>query len=307
MSRPYPGETQRTDAAADTELHAPASGSERRAGRSIHSAADDSALGSVDQVFIWLSEVRGAAAPVAVQTVAARKPPAEEASPPPPEASRAETEWLREERERFRAFTADQLAALNRQRQELAAVQSRAERQLVSREQELNRRQALLDARLQALQEREQAAECREAELAARADAQVAREASAAGLGEEFRRLAEAVAREEVLLTGLKEEADRLRPALHQARAEYERMRESVRAFEQERSRWEAQREQCLRRLDDVDQAEQALLRRAAEVERMEEEVRTELDRRDCELRRRERELEARAKHAGRAERVGAP
>jgi hypothetical protein len=63
----------------------------------------------------------------------------------------AQLDWLREEVDRFNHFVAQQLAQIQKGREEVARAAARTEAAFVAREQEANRRQAAMLARADAL------------------------------------------------------------------------------------------------------------------------------------------------------------
>ncbi len=214
--------------------------------------------------------------------------PARVVSPsgPDPQDAAAHLEWLRQETQRFNEYVVRKLALLEKRRQELANMESRAEATYLTREQELNRQQVALDARTEAVRQREQVIAARAAELDRQAESLAAqkgdivdREAHLAGLE---RKIADLEKRERQLwpvveaLEGRRADAEAAQAALDRQRAALER------------------------RQAQLEREEQALRRRMEELDELEQQLRQELEEQ-------ERDLEAQRRVLAQREQVSRP
>ena len=199
-------------------------------------------------------------------------------SAPAPGSPEAERLWLNEERQRLDAYSANQLAALAQQRGKLVDLQSKVEARQVSREQELNRLQKQLDHHAEELRQREQ--KCAGVESAL-----TEQRGLLAGAEEDVRRRRQERTELEVQVAELAGEADRLHQATEDARREYGILDETIRDREQAHALEDVlrdrQRLECEQRLASLSSGEKALEQRTAELDRLEERIREELEARD--------------------------
>ncbi|HET6575794.1 MAG TPA: hypothetical protein VFG68_19490 [Fimbriiglobus sp.] len=202
--------------------------------------------------------------------------PAVGVSGPVPDDAAAHLEWVRAESHQFDQYVATRLAALDRRRQEMAALESRLESEFTTREQELNRQRASLTARTEALAGREEEFARREGEFAQ----------TLAGLtGRE-----KAVAAREAKLTAHKLKV-----------VELERREKQLWPVVEALERRKEEAEHLLARLAELDKRQaqldregQALARRVAELDELEQDLRSELEEREREVEERRRLLEMR-------------
>jgi hypothetical protein len=197
-------------------------------------------------------------------------------SGPVPEDAAAHLEWVRAEAHQFDQYVATRLAALDRRRQELAALESRLEADFTTREQELNRLRASLTARSEALSGREEEFARREAGFAETLAGLEGREAA---LGVREAKLMKL----KLQVIELEHREKQLWPV--------------VEALE----RRKAEAEHLLARLAELDKRQaqleregQALTRRMVELDELEQDLRSELEQREREVEERRRLLELR-------------
>lgn len=151
-----------------------------------------------------LAQTPPPAATLSVSPARAFQPPGAPSQAPielTAENAEAHLDWLRQEVDRFNSFVAQQLAQIQRGREDIARTAARTEAAFVAREQEFNRRQAALLAQAEALVRR------REEELA-RQRAELAEQR-----GELERRLAE-VERTEAAVRRRVKEAEQIEEEL---------------------------------------------------------------------------------------------
>lgn len=193
---------------------------------------------------------------------------------PGPDDAAAHLEWVRAEAHQFDQYVATRLAALDRRRQEMAALESRLESEFTTREQELNRMRASLVARTEALAGREEEFARKEAAFAETLSGLEGREA--------------ALGVREAKLTKLKLKV-----------AELERREKQLWPLVEALERRKDEAEHQLARLAELDKRQealdresQALARRVVELDELEQDLRGELEQREREVEERRRQLE---------------
>jgi DNA repair exonuclease SbcCD ATPase subunit len=205
-------------------------------------------------------------------------------------------EWARQEKTRFDAYVRQRLADLETTRRRLAEAESQAETRAVTRDVELNRRQAGLVARAAELDRRE-------AELARATEALATREATLAEVAADVTNRQEGIAELETRRLALEREVADLGRLASDLRPMVERL--EVRKAEAEAIRTDlaAKHSTLDRRMVEVGRTEVALQRRLDELDDLEQTLRSELEVRERELERQRVDLEEELKAARR--RVG--
>jgi hypothetical protein len=261
----------------------------------------DSCIQAIDQFFVDTASPPRASRRSAIRSTPPPRPVEEDTVyeiAANPEEKAAEQQWSREERARIEAYAANQLAQIKQQREELAAWRSQVEAALVAREQEVNRQLKLIAVRNDKLQNREAECTAREADLAIDLEKSgqmlTARE-SARRQQQEAE--AAVVAQTEVLaqLTARVAEAEE---ALRKAEMERTRVVDDMadynRARDDEEREWNVRRHELERRVEKLEQSEQAMARQVMEAAEVESLVRAELEQRESELAILSRELDLR-------------
>jgi hypothetical protein len=199
---------------------------------------------------------------------------------PSPEDAATHLDWLRRETQQFNQYVATRMAAFDRRRQELAALESRLESEFTTREQELNRVRASLSARTEVLAGREGEVARREATFAE----------TLAGLES---RVAAVAAREAKIAS------------LIVKVVELERREKELRPVVEALERRKAEAEHLLSRLGELDRRQvelereaQALARRGNELDELEQDLRQELEQREREVEERSQMLDLRESQA---------
>jgi hypothetical protein len=199
---------------------------------------------------------------------------------PSPEDAAAHLDWLRGETRQFNQYVATRLAALDRRRQELAALESRLESEFTTREQELNRVRASLSARTEALTGREGEVARQESTFAETLAGLESREAAVAAREAKIASLLVKV----VELERREKELGPVVEALERRKAEAEHL--LARLAELDKRQVELEREA------------QALSRRGNELDELEQDLRQELEQREREVEERSQMLDLRESQA---------
>lgn len=199
----------------------------------------------------------------------------------------SDEEWLREEKERLETYLTNHLDLLRQQREEFARSRSEAEADLLTREMKLNRQ-------LKSAERRERALTLREAALDARSDRKSAVEEDILQLSKFQEQVQRDLDTQKEILEQLFQEVNLVRDRARVAKKDFDSLRKASRKAHAEQKEWQSRRTLLEHRENALQQAEEALQRRIAENEELEEQLRGELDRREQELIIENRELEHR-------------
>lgn len=200
----------------------------------------------------------------------------------------AEYEWLREERKRLEAYTLNQFNLISRQREELAARRAEVEAAFALREQELNRQMKLIAERTESVEHREHQLARAEAEWELQLQKMASAEQQIQALEQTGAKLHKSIEQQRVVLEHLRLQSGQLQEAARAAEAEmlaFERAAQNrKRESDDEKARFEAQRQQLEKRFLRVEQVEEALRRREAELEELEVHLRCEIEQHEQQL-----------------------
>ena len=282
-----------------TEVSVSGNGAPRVPAEAAHPMAGRLPSHALDSFFAQVGAQQGAAVPAPLPDAPLPPPPLPTSTDGPPADSKAEQEWVLEEKRRLEAYMERQFAVLRQQREEFSRWRSEVEAALVGREQELNRQTKQLEARAGTLDQLE-------VDRASRAAAAAAALVQAAAVEQRLQDLRNETEIERRAVQDLRAEAERLQSTDADCQHRAAEIEECFLALQQGEQSLRDDKGQFELRFAELELAEQALQRRINELERLEEQVRRELEAKERRLEERAQELDRPRQHPAAPQQSGA-